>query len=135
MKQPAVTFVVNNRTYSLSASDTEAMRNIPAADRQQLITLLEAIKVQDSLARAAVQAAAESVIAPSQAAIRAPETGNRTTHQDSKPERLGSGDVDALMARLILEEKQNQKPGLTKQGLYKVLVGAAVFIFFLVLIT
>jgi len=34
-------------------------------------------------------------------------------------ERLSSTEADDLMAGLILEEKQQQKPGLTKKSIYK----------------
>jgi hypothetical protein len=55
MKQPTITFILHGTTYSLCASDTEAIRNISANDRQQLIALLEQIKYQESLSAAAVQ--------------------------------------------------------------------------------
>ena len=58
---------------------------------------------------------------------RASETSpenSETVSQESvgavaKPERLGAGDVDALMAKLIAEEKQNKRPGITKSDIYK----------------
>ena len=45
--------------------------------------------------------------------------GNPINHQTMGSERLGSGDVDSLVAQLIMEEKSKQKPGLTKQTIYK----------------
>jgi hypothetical protein len=49
-------------------------------------------------------------------------------------EPIGKGDVDQLMARLVLEEKNNRKPGLTQQGLYKWMGISVAVIILLVLI-
>ena len=128
MKSPAITFIVGGKTYNLSAGDSAAIKAISTDDRQQLITLLEAIKHQDTLSKAAVQKAVDYVSTPLHGA------GRPIADKAPKPERLGSGDADALMARLIMEEKRDKKPGLTKEGLYKVLAGFVVFIFVLMMI-
>ena len=128
MNSSAITFIVDGKTYSLNASDSTAIRTIPAVDRQQLIALLEAIKHQDSLAKAAVQTAVDYVNAPLHGA------GKPLQHKAPKPERLGSGDADALMARLIIEEKRDKKPGLTKESLYKIVAGFVAVIVVLMMI-
>ncbi len=134
MEQATITFIINGKTYSLCASDIETIRKIPDADRQQLITLLGAVKQYDRLVQADVQQVADKVKIFSQAATNAPEAGNMLDHHNIEPERLGSGDADDLMARLILEEKRKQKPGLTKQTIYKFIGGVAVIVIILVLI-
>lgn len=134
MEQPTITFIINGATYSLSASNAEAIRNIPKTDRQQLMTLLEAVKHQEILSLAAVQKAVDSARLPSRSALKADEAGSPVNYSNTKPERLGSGDVDALMARLIQEEKRNQKPGLTQWSIYKVVAGLAAVLILIVLI-
>lgn len=135
MEQPKITFVVNGQTYSLSANDTQAMQSMPSADRGQLIALLDAIKQQETLAAATVQQALERAKTLSQTTLNQPATGALLQQPTPKRERLGSGDADALMARLIMEEQQNKKPGLTKQSLYKFVIGSAVVVVVLVLIS
>lgn len=134
MEQPKITFIINSKTYSLLANDTQAIRDIPVVDRQQLILLLEAIKQQDILAQAAVQNAVDRVKIPPEPPFNRSASGNTLDHTAPKPERLGSGDVDALMARLVMEEKHDKKPGLTTQGLVKWVACLAVAIILLVLI-
>ena len=59
MEQSKITFIVNGNTHSLRASDSAAIRDIPADERKQLIAFLEAVKVQDNLANTAVNKAVE----------------------------------------------------------------------------
>ena len=110
MEQAPVIFIVNGNTYSLSAGDTQAIRAISAEDRRQLIALLEAIKEQERLSQAAVQAAANQVGIGSEATLT-------SAPSSPSPERLGGGDV--LMARLIMEETRNKKPPISSGSLYK----------------
>lgn len=135
MEHPRITFIVNNNTYSLRASDSTAIGDIPSADRKPLIALLDAIRQQESRSQSVVQDALDrsrnlSQLSPAQSSA----TSARVGHPTPKPERLGSGDADALMAKLILEEKSNKKPGLTKHGIYKITAGFAIAVFLLVLI-
>ena len=60
MKQPDITFVINGKAYSLGAGDAEAIGAIPAAERQQLIALLEAVKQQEVLANEIARGALEA---------------------------------------------------------------------------
>ena len=135
MNYPRITFIINGTTYSLCASETEAMKNIPDADRGQLITLLEALKRQDASSKESVDRAvsyATRSVPAAAATFTALE--ERPAMPQAKPERLGTGDVDALMARLVMEEKQGKKQGLTKQGVYKGLAGFLVLVVLLVII-
>jgi hypothetical protein len=134
MQQPTITFILSDKTYRLCATDSHTMRELPVAERQQLITLLEALKQQDTLARQAVEQAVARAKAGQTTAAGESKTGTQPQQQTVKPERLGSGDVDALMARLVMEEKSSQKPTLTKQGLYKSIAWAAALIILLTFI-
>jgi hypothetical protein len=134
MEQPKITFIINDKTYSLIASDARAIRDIPSADRQQLILLLDAIKQQDALAQVAVQHAVERAQVSTKPPVTGPENGGTLDQKAPKPERLGSGDIDAMMTRLIMEEKRDKKPGLTTQDLVKWVAGLTVAIILLVLI-
>lgn len=123
MGESVITFIVNGNTYSLCSTDLEKIRNIPANDRAQLITFLEVIKRQDRLQHEAVQHA-----------VTGGQSHPVASSPTPKPERLGSGDVDALMARLVAEEKNDRKPGLTQLSVYKFMLGFAVFVALLVFI-
>ncbi len=125
MKQSEIIVIINKKPYTLSASNAEAIRSIPSADRQQLITVLEAIKREES----SVQLAADSIL-PSQVAASTSCVSNR----EVLPERLRSGDVDAVMAQLIMEEDIKKKPRLTKQTIHKWMAAVAVSIILLILI-
>ncbi len=134
-KQPT-TFILNGNTYRLLPTDSDAIRQIPKADRQQLIELLEAIQQQDRLSQAAVQQAATKT--SQTAAITTAKTNPAsattatTPTQQTPPERLGEGDIDDLMTRLIMEEKGNKKPQLTPQTIYLWAGGILAVIIFLI---
>ncbi|MCR8923463.1 hypothetical protein NO559_11805 [Dasania sp. GY-MA-18] len=103
MSTAPITCIINGQAYKLSADDSLAVQQMPVADRQQLLALLELVQRCDQQSKAAVQQAVQAASAQADgASIKV------------KPERLGSGDIDALMARLIQEEQQHKKPVLTK---------------------
>jgi hypothetical protein len=116
-QQAPITFIVNDRTYRLAPGMGDAIRAMPAEDRGQLLKLLEAVREQERLSRAAVDAAAASVLAATATATAAGSAAGAVA--SPKPERLGSGDVDALMARLVMEEQRNRKPPIDRGSLYK----------------
>ncbi len=122
MSQAPITIIINNNTYTLSATNIESLRGIPDADRQQLIALLEVMKQQERTLQPPHQQATTrantSVVKP-------------TSLPTTRPERLGSGDVDNIMAQLIMEERANQKPEITTQTIYKWAAIAAIVIIFL----
>lgn len=134
MEKTPITLILNGNTYRLSANDTQAINQIPKAERQQLISLLDAIKREEQLSEAAVQQSLNKVKVTTQTASNITKPVNISAAPTAKPERLGSGDVDAIMSRLILEEKQHQKPGLTKGTIYKWMAGIVVVIILLALI-
>jgi len=134
MEQPRITIAIDGRTYSLRADHTASFSHIPAEDRRHLITLLEAINSQATPLPAATPGAVAdtSAIAPAPASSAISQKGH-ASGRPTTPERAGSGDIDALMARLIMEEKQNRRPGLTKAGIYKVMAGLLLLILLLVM--
>ena len=123
MQQSAITVVINGSAYSLRADDVAAVSAMPAADRQQLLALLEALKGAERTADRIVQNSLRV------AAGAAPHGVDQV-----KPERLGAGDADALMARLVMEENRHKKPLPTRQSLYKWVTVFAVVVVLLVVI-
>lgn len=130
MDQQTITFVINGKTFSLNADDPRALGAIPAAERGQLMALLEAVKQQEDQSAAVVRQVLDRAgrDAPSSPAT-AQAAGPTPT-----PERLGSGDADALMARLVMEENRNRKAAPTKRGIYQWVLGFAAVVLLLVLI-
>lgn len=116
MKPPTIIVIINKKPYTLNANDGESMRSIPSAVRQQLITLLEAIKREERAVTTSVDAS------------------NMSAHQEMRAENQESRDADAVMAKLIMEEKLNQKPVLTKESIHKWMGIIALIVFLLVLI-
>lgn len=114
MNDTNITIVIAGNTYTLRSGDLKSLRNMPAQDRDQLIDLLEALKAQREKTERLVQnALAKNTV------NRASARGASNANQTAPAERLGKGDVDAIMARLIAEEKQRQKPGLKRATIYK----------------
>ena len=134
MEQSKITFIVNGNTHSLRPSDSAAKRDIPADERQQLIALLEAVKIQDNLANVAIHNAVARATGREHSASSPAGIGVVGNSRPPAAERLGRGDVDALMARLVLEEKHGRKAGPTKQGIYKLAAGIAIGLIVLVMI-
>ena len=127
MNQPPVIVIINKKPYTLNLADNKSLHQIPVEDRRQLVTLLEKIKQLD----APVPAIARQRTAAS-------ETSQVTTsypvNKSVNAERLHSGDADAVMAQLIMEDQLNKKPPLTKQAIHKWLAVVMAVIFFTVLI-
>lgn len=127
LKSAAITVVVAGNTYSLRADDPRSMRDIPANDRDQLMGVLEALKAEYDKSQRVAQAALARSSGAGAAAPRA--VGGALNTQSG--ERLGKGDVDAIMARLIMEERQQQKPGLQRSTIYKFAAAIVVLIILL----
>ena len=125
MKQSTITFIINKKPYSLNASDTEAIRNMPDADRKQLITLLEVIQREAGSTTTVGQSAASTVNISS---------NSSTTSIGNSSERLRSGDADAIMAQLIMEDELNRKPPVTRHTIHKWMAVVAVTIILLILV-
>ena len=128
MEPSAITFVINGNAYSFGAGITDAVAAIPAAERRQLIALLEAIKEEE----ARVNRVAVSAVTHTKVVEGLP--GDGQINSQTPPERMGRGDVDALMARLVMEEGRDKKRVPTRQGLYKWFAVFAVVVILLVII-
>lgn len=122
MRQPPIIIIINKKPYTISAGNIDVIRTIPTAERQQLIAMLEAIKQQEQPE-------------PSlQATSAATNEGSAPGNQDVMPKPSGSGDVDAMMAQLIMEENLKQKSSTAKQSTVKWIVIIFSVIFLLALI-
>ena len=121
MSQSGITFVVNGNAYSLRPDDVAAVGAIPAADRRQLIALLETVKDAERTANRVVEGSRRGVAG-----------ADPLDMGQIKPERLGAGDADALMARLVMEENRHKKPIPTGKSLYKWIAVFAVVVIFLI---
>ena len=124
MQQATIAIIINGSTYNLNPTDKASIKSLPIGDRQQLITLLEAIQLHEKQRHASARQAEGKANAAAALA---------TTELEGK-EPLGKGDVDQLMAQLVMEEKNNRKPGLTQQGLYKWIGISMAVIIFLVIV-
>ncbi len=123
MQQSNITIIIDGSTYSLNHTDKTSIAKLPIGDRQQLTTLLEAIQLYEQQRRASAREAEGK--ANTAAALAATKP---------KAEKLGSGDIDQLMTQLVMEEKNNRKPGLTSKSLYKWMGISVAIIILLVLI-
>src|SRR4051794_2183047 len=109
MNDFSITVVIAGNTYRLRSDDLKSLRDMPAKDSDQLIDLLEALKAQrEKSARLVQNTLAKNTV--NRATARSASNAN----QNVPMERLGKGDVDAIMSRLIIEERQQRKPGLQR---------------------
>lgn len=115
MRHSNVTVIIAGNTYTLRLGDPNSLCNIPAADRDQLIGILEALKTQRDKSERVAQDALSSVM------VKRASARSTTVENPVQPvaERLGKGDVDTIMARLIADEKQQRKSGLKPATIYK----------------
>jgi len=128
-QHPTITIIIRGKDYRLSADNPATFNHLPKAERTELLHLLEAIKQERARSQKAVQNALQTK--PPAAAKTAQDQASAGLAQAG---RLGHGDADALMARLIQEETLKRKPGLSKRGIYKFVGISALLIFLLVLI-
>ena len=115
MKQRPIIVIINKKPYTLYASDKESLSNLSETDRQQLITLLEAIKHLEFPVKSVTEPVAGRVNASTQTV------------------NLHSGDADAIMAQLIMQEELNKKPEITKHSIHKWMAVTAASIILLIL--
>lgn len=138
MSLKPITIVVNDTPYRLDLGDRESLQQLSPADRAQLIILLEALKRQPEAQAPGVDQTREPLVditdVPSLTAVqpgRATEQGSASTTSNT---RLGSGDVDAIFAQLVMQENMNSKPPLTARSLYTFILGVAVVIVLLIVL-
>lgn len=125
MRKPPIIIIINKKPYVINMDKIETIRAIPREDRQQLITLLDIIKSEEKLVQVSDQSV--STITSSVANIE-------DTHAPEHTKLENDGNVDAVMAQLIMEEDHKKKENLSKQLIYKWMMAVAVIIFLLILV-
>lgn len=125
MNHPSITVVIEGNTYTLKSDELQSMRDMPKGDRVQLIKLLEVLKAQHEKSQRMVQAALVKTAAAGATSVTAGSSENSESSEGggkiAQPaQRLGKGDVDELMARLIMEERQEKERSRLKPAtIYK----------------
>jgi len=128
MDQTIITVVIAGEAYKLDAGDSHTLAAIPAPRRQQLISLLEALRQEDASSRERVARLAAATAPRAGSAAQQKTAIGAVNSQATPVERMGSGDVDALMARLVMEDNNARKPAPDKSLVYKVLAGVAILL-------
>jgi len=143
MQKDQITITINDRTHRFKADDIEAMRDLPWAERKQLIDLLENIKQAEYIqAEKPTELSTDAGfnLSPNAAVKSSPKTTATQADQSSAlpqldPEiKTSEKDVDDLMVRLILEQKKNHKPVPDKSSVLKFLLIVFAIIIVLALI-
>ena len=91
-------------------------------------------KAQDRLAESAIREVVEGARSNRQSGAVATPTMETPVSGAAGAGRLGSGDIDNLVARLAMEERQNRKAMPSRSGVYKWAVGLAAMVFLLTVI-
>jgi len=132
MKQTTITVIINAKVYKLCADDVLAISKISSSDRYQLIKLLESIEKHDQRLKRESHNESYNITTLSQVAEK--QVKKAVVSSYNKTDRLGKGDVNELMANLIMQEQQKKEPPLNKFTIYKWFGITAFVIFLLVLI-
>ena len=128
MDQTTITVVIADEAYKLDPDDPNTLAAIPAPRRQQLISLLAALQEEEASSQARV-ARLTAAAAPRQSNAARQQPDIPAVNRQSAPvERMGSGDADALMARLVMEDNNARKPAPDKSLIYKALAGIAILL-------
>lgn len=132
MSTDKITFVINGNTYSIGINDPQSFASIAKADQEALLSLLASFKQQQE----ALELRANQRLAQVSSSRKIADAlgHSPTSHQSPQKERLGRGDADALMAKLIMEEKARQKNLPNKGSFYKWIFGGAIFVIIWILL-
>lgn len=120
MNPSDIIVIINKKDYRLSISDVESIRQLPDADRRQLVELLEVIKRD-------MQPAVDSIQSAPTSSVLSDSLSQQYTGDDP-------ANADAIIAQLIMEEDAKQKPKVTKHVIHRWMAAAAIIILLLVLI-
>lgn len=134
-----ITFIIDNKVYKLSADDLRAINEISDDHKEKLITLLSAVKKSHQSSLSSIPSADEKIIPihgnPSSGlSASSDHLASSSLGSIKGKERLSESDTNELVARLIMQEKQQQKPGLSKKSIYKVFGFFVICIVLLILI-
>ena len=123
MKPDNIKITIGDSTYEFDPADPESLNNIQESDRLLLIKLLETLKLDATNP--------ESIYAPN---ISSPEVNNATQSQTISAKDMSKGDIDAMVATLMAEERSKRKPGIDQRGFLKIIGGVASVIILLIII-
>lgn len=141
MSDEVIQILIGGKAYALKANDPESLKKLPWSDRKQLIELLENIK-QAEYVKAAMSrdkttinqaknpvtsVAAKSQVKTNHLPATNSNDANFKQAQKSQPQldpsiKPSDQDADDLMARLILEQQQHQKPIPDKSAVLRVML-------------
>lgn len=145
-KSTDIVIKINNKTHCFNSDDMEAMRQLPWPERKALIELLEKIKQAEYVkpVKEVFEDDAKFVTNPdsatnSSANLNKKITQNRTpiSGYDKKLDpkiKPSDADLDDLMSRFIVEQKQSHQTVPDKSSVYKWLLIVFAVIIGLVLI-
>ncbi len=145
-KHNDITIIIEGKTHHFNQGDTESFKSLPWSERKQLIELLEGIKQaeyikqpagpqvddtreKESVSRTINGSAVQAGLDPNP--INHQQAGNPADAGFDASVKKSDKDVDDLMQRLIIQEKQHHKPIPDKSTVMKLLVGMFVVIFVL----
>jgi len=134
MNKDLISIVVNGNSYRLEPGDSVGIDAIDATDRQRLMELLVAIKQQQEQRDAIVQRRLQQTRSAKPAVGPAIAKG-AVIDRGADQRAMSAAEVDALMAQLVIEEKKNTKPGLTRKRLYQWIVYSVIAIIVLIVIS
>ncbi len=123
MKPNYITIKIGENTYDFDPQYPESLNNVKESDRLLLIELLEQLK-QDATD-------SESIYSP---APLTPRTSNETRSPNISAKNMSKGDIDAMVATLMAEERSKRKSGLDQRGVLKIIGGVATVIVVLIII-
>ena len=131
MINSTVTCIVNGKTYRLCVDDTKGMRTMSSVDRQQLIDVLEVLKKQQPPVKPVVQHVVQHTEQHAEQHTVQDSVQNVTQQGAGEVKPRSNypthvGDANALAAQLLQEEKNKQKPPLTKRTIYKWIGGLTI---------
>ncbi|MCX7552561.1 hypothetical protein OS175_01620 [Marinicella sp. S1101] len=141
-----ISITINNQTHHFNGNDMESMRKLPWSERKALIALLENIKKAEYVKSVkTIETADESEISESEARSHEPvshpkmkkaSVASKTQHKLDSPIKSSKAeaDVDDLMNRLIVEQKQTRSSVPDKSEVYKWLLLIVVVIFVLAMV-
>lgn len=141
-----ISITINNQSHHFKSNDIEAMRKLPWSERKLLIELLENIKqaefvkpvkepvFEDANFDEPEEPAIDSSIVLSKKITDKNSLKNVRTKTLDSQVKPSDADVDDLMSRLIVEQKQSSSSVPDKSAVYKWLLIVFAVIFGLALI-
>ncbi len=143
-----ITITIAGKTHHFSQGDFEWFKSLPWSERKQLIELLENIKQAEYVKKPTESDDAVIKHQPDSKTINS-EAGNHVSsrmpmgkHSSKVHDEAGfdstvkksDQDVDDLMQRLIIQEKQHHKPIPDKSAVMKLILGVFVVVFILAVV-